>query len=119
MLDWMKITKLMEGRQRLTCIFCLIINIFRITPLKPPGGECNLVLGDRFDVVDGDDVGVAELKVSCKVTQPPGGSSKIFAAKDENNNNVKTPSPKTPAKPYRFIEIFYEFLMFYIFPAPG
>lgn len=107
MLDWMKITKLMEGRQRLTCIFYLIINMFRITPLKPPGGECNLVLGDSLDVVDGDDGGVAEVKVSCKVTQPPGGSSKIFAAKDENNNNVKTPSPKTPAKPYRFIEIFH------------
>ena len=69
---------------------------YRITPLKPPGGDCHLVLGGvQVDSDSGDDASVTDVKVSCRVTQPPGGSTtKLF----ENQLIAKTTKP---LKPYR------------------
>ena len=73
-----------------------------ITALKPPGGECKLVLGDTVEDTLIEENVVSSAKSSCKVTQPPGGSSKLFSAvKDENNNSNEQIISKIPAKPYR------------------
>ena len=73
------------------------INPCRITPLKPPGGDCHLVVGGgQQDSDSGDDGSVTDVKVSCRVTQPPDGSTtKLF---DNNENIAKT---SKPLKPYR------------------
>ena len=72
----------------------------RITPLKPPGGDCHLVVGgmEATEAGAAPDLAVtpAPDKASCRVTQPPGGSAtKLF--------DQETPAPATPpqAKPYR------------------
>ena len=75
-----------------------------ITLLKPPGGECKLVLGDRIveESITAEECLVSSAKSSCKVTQPPGGSSKLFTtAKDENNNSKEQKQSKISSKPYR------------------
>ena len=74
----------------------------RITPLKPPGGDCHLVVGG-MEAAEAEAGAAPELavtpapdKASCRVTQPPGGSAtKLF--------DQETPAPVTPpqAKPYR------------------
>ena len=72
----------------------------RITPLKPPGGDCHLVVGgmEAAEAGAAPELAVtpAPDKASCRVTQPPGGSAtKLF--------DQETPAPATPpqAKPYR------------------
>ena len=72
----------------------------RITPLKPPGGDCHLVVGgmEAAEAGAAPELAVtpAPDKASCRVTQPPGGSAtKLF--------DQETPAPVTPpqAKPYR------------------
>ena len=74
--------------------------MFRITPLKPPGGDCHLVVGgmEAAEAGAAPELAVtpAPDKASCRVTQPPGGSAtKLF--------DQETPAPATPpqAKPYR------------------
>ena len=74
---------------------------FRITPMKPPGGDCHLTVGGLTDSSDsGDDVSVSDMKISCRVTQPPGGSTaKLFSPNaDADVTPLTAPSP---AKPYR------------------
>ena len=78
----------------------LLIMFIRITPLKPPGGDCHLVVGgmEAAEAQAGPELAVtpAPDKASCRVTQPPGGSAtKLF--------DQETPAPATPpqAKPYR------------------
>ena len=72
----------------------------RITPLKPPGGDCHLVVGgmEAAEAGAAPELAVtpAPDKASCRVTQPPGGSAtKLF--------DQETLAPATPpqAKPYR------------------
>ena len=74
----------------------------RITPLKPPGGDCHLVVGgmEAAEAGAAPELAVtpapAPDKASCRVTQPPGGSAtKLF--------DQETPAPATQpqAKPYR------------------
>ena len=78
----------------------LLIMFIRITPLKPPGGDCHLVVGGMEAAEAAPELAVtpapAPDKASCRVTQPPGGSAtKLF--------DQETPAPATPpqAKPYR------------------
>ena len=75
-----------------------LLIMFRITPLKPPGGDCHLVVGGMEAAEAAPELAVtpAPDKASCRVTQPPGGSAtKLF--------DQETPAPATPpqAKPYR------------------
>ena len=72
----------------------------RITPMKPPGGDCHLVVGGMEAAEAAPELAVSPApapdKASCRVTQPPGGSAtKLF--------DQETPAPGTPppAKPYR------------------
>ena len=64
----------------------------RITPLKPPGGDCHLVVGGMEAAEAAPELAVtpalAPDKASCRVTQPPGGSAtKLF--------DQETPAPAT------------------------
>ena len=69
-----------------------VISVYRITPLKPPGGHSNLVVGEA----ELTSTETEAEKASCRVTQPPGGSSsKLFTQEAGTKKNV------APAKPYR------------------
>ena len=71
-----------------------MISPYRITPLKPPGGHSNLVVGEAE--LTSTEAGPEAEKASCRVTQPPGGSSsKLFTPEAAPKKNV------APAKPYR------------------
>ena len=74
---------------------------FRITPLKPPGGDCHLTVGGLTDSDSGDDLSVSDMKISCRVTQPPGGSSVKIFSPDADADVTPLPAP-APAKPYRY-----------------
>ena len=66
--------------------------------MKPPGGHSNLVVGEA-ELTACEACTGAE-KASCRVTQPPGGSSsKLFTSETAPKKNV------TPAKPYRWERI--------------
>ena len=86
--------------------------LIRITPIKPPGGESHLVVGEKSDSESGDDASSssADMKASCRVTQPPGGSSaKIFSAGDDKQAVVK------PIKPYRYERTYIYILHLYVY----
>ena len=69
--------------------------MFRITPLKPPGGDCHLTVGENSE-------GEEELKLHSKVTQPPGGSSsEIFSDSALDISTSSESSVVPPKKPYR------------------
>ena len=56
------------------------------------------MVGEKSDTESGDDESTssADMKASCRVTQPPGGSSaKLFSPSEDNQTVVK------PIKPYR------------------
>ena len=46
LLDLMEITRLMEGEHQVKCIPIAYFSFIRITPVKPPGGESHLVVGN-------------------------------------------------------------------------
>ena len=57
------------------------------------------MVGEKSDTESGDDESTtsADMKASCRVTQPPGGSSaKLFSPGEDNQTVVK------PIKPYRY-----------------
>merc|ERR1711997_1403332 len=67
-----------------------------ITPLKPPGGDCHLTIGDNSEEEE------EELKMHSKVTQPPGGSSsEIFSDSASDISTSSESSVAPPRKPYR------------------
>ena len=71
-----------------------VVSLSRITPLKPPGGHSNLVVGEAE--LTSTEAGPEAEKASCRVTQPPGGSSyKLFSQEAAPKKSV------APAKPYR------------------
>ena len=70
------------------------VDMSRITPLKPPGGECHLTLRDSEEEED--------LKLHSKVTQPPGGSSvDIFSDSASDISTSSESSVVMTRKPYR------------------
>ena len=67
----------------------------RITPLKPPGGDCHLTVGDNSEEE-------GELKLHSKVTQPPGGSSSEIFSDSASDISTSSESSVVPTrKPYR------------------